>query len=1130
MDRKGILIWIAGLVVLGLLAAYLFNQSQQNQKQLNLQASRNVLMMREALGQSQKDLRKEINSFIYYKLALNSKDLLRKNAAKAQGRDPGKFAFYPEVDQRTSLSFKEAIQIPVSLENLQAEGIGLIEIHEALGINKTAKVTENQLYTEVPYEAWLRELVRSNTFFDQVILALDSGKVVYPLHLKGTSLNDDKKTISERFVNKNIGQFEMDYNAKPHLGYAVPLVEGQQKLWVIGLKDKEDLVNAAYRVDYTAFTVIALLMLLLLAATPIISFFGMDKGDLLTQRRVYFIGFSLLMLFAVGGWTLGYVFYKPFGNEIEDQISKEVKDELSQSLHTAVHYLDSTTIGDSVSIQFNEILEADHSGNVRKFITKDIPWTDREAYDFSFISIAHRNYFSFFQNEDRSSGKLLSDMQKEKGLYIERIFSQKDGKAEMVISRSKGENVQAVSFKLDSTRLTQDRRYLLVKQAGDVVFSSQQFEIPFSNLKSVLPEEKWDLFQNLTSQKALESLTWDLPIHINGQEYDAKISPMQMPGDSEQVLWFIYLVNKNSYHLKAGLISIASMGFLTFYVFLFGALTQIPRVSIPKKNNWKTFALYWILPREYKSGNHRLAFIGLSTLILLISLCIACGWIYEQLSFGYSLFAIVSTPILASLAVYFLVRRNKPHFSTKNYYYLFLFSFLVVAGFIPGFVIFKQVNALENQLWSKSIEQPTMPLNKKVEPMYLARMGFMTGLSTPHDGQVIRYFMPQSEDFESAYLGKKIANYSLVSSGEWKCRVFMATIGILFLAYLGLRNLMRKMFWMDFQIEEENALSNIIENELADCPNLRIFLCGCDSMVNRYWVYSAFKLDPKEVYLIDCAEEGLVLPKAHKLEKVKVLLIEDIHCLEDLGQFMREIPSLLGLASTIHLIFSSGTSWRSLVSKLNSDVEKVRFSELMSGFYFEFVPIIPDSKSTDIRPRNYFNEMEVEDYFRKRDIIGHENEKPYARLLLQRYGKAYFYNVWSELSIEEKNVCYAYAMEGFINPMNYEEVVELFQKGVFINNWSGKSLRLFSKTFRYFVISTISTQTKNQLTAYRKRYSTANNVQWAVLSFLILAIGLLAYFERSFFTEIQAMVTGVLGFVGFLAGQAKKFFQLKGLE
>ncbi|MCU0401848.1 MAG: hypothetical protein MUE75_12730 [Algoriphagus sp.] len=1122
MDRKGILIWIVGLVVLGLLAAYLFNQSQQNQKQLNLQASRNVLMMREALGQSQKDLKKEINSFIYFKLALNSKDSLKKHAAQAQGRDPKKFAFFPDSDKKKSLSFGDAIHIPVDLADLQAEGLGLIEIHEALGIGKTAKGSENHLYTEVPYESWLRELIRSNTFFDQVILALDSGKVVYPSHLKGTSLNDDKKSISERFVNKNIGQFEMEYNAKPHLGYAVPLVEGQQKLWVIGMKDKEDLINAAYRVDYTAFTLIALGMLLLLTATPIISFFGMDKGDLLTQRRVYYIGFSLLMLFAVGGWTLGYVFYKPFGSEIEDEISKEVKDELRKSLRIVIDHLDSTQIGDSVEIQLNELLEADSSGKIRKYVTQDIASIDGKTYDFSFISIAHRNYFSFFQKSDTGD--------KAKKLFIERIFSQKDGKAEMVISRSKGDNVQAVSFLLDSTRLTQDRRYLLVKQAGDVVFSSQQFEIPFSNLKSVLPEEKWELFQNLTSQRALDSLTWDLPIHINGQEYDAKISPMQMPGDSEQVLWFIYLVNKNSYHLKAGLISIASMGFLAFYVFFFGALTQIPRVSIPKKNNWKTFALYWLLPRAYQHGNHKLAAIALSIVIFLTFVAITLGWVYEQLPFDLSLLVIVSTPIGVCTGMYFLVRSDQSNDSNKSHYFYFVFSFLLVAGFIPGFVIFKQVNTLENQLWSRSLEQSIQPLNKKVEPMYLARMGFMTGLATPYDGQIVRYFMPQSEDFENAYSGKKIAHYSLISSPSWKSWTIGSTLMALVLAFLGVRSLVRKMFWMDFQIEEENALANIIENELSGCPNLRIFLCGCDSMVNRYWVYSTFKLDRNEVYLIDCAEEGLKLPKPHKLEKVKVLLIEDIHCLNDLSQFMQEIPALLGLARDIHLVFSAGTSWRSLVSKLGSDVEKVRFSELMSGFYFEFVPIIPETKSTAVRPRNYFSEMEVEDYFRKREIIGLEEEKPYARLLLQRYGKAYFYNVWSELSIEEKNVCYAYAMEGFINPMNYEEVVELYQKGVFINNWSGKSLRLFSKTFRYFVISTISTNTKNQLTAYRKRYSTANNVQWAVLSFLILAIGLLAYFERSFFTEIQAMVTGVLGFVGFLVGQAKKFFQIKGLE
>jgi hypothetical protein len=275
---------------------------------------------------------------------------------------------------------------------------------------------------------------------------------------------------------------------------------------------------------------------------------------------------------------------------------------------------------------------------------------------------------------------------------------------------------------------------------------------------------------------------------------------------------------------------------------------------------------------------------------------------------------------------------------------------------------------------------------------------------------------------------------------------------------------------------------------------------------------------------------GLKIPRPYELQNKKVLIVEDIHCLKDMGAFMDSIPELFGLAKNIHLVFSAGASWRSLVSKMGFDFEKVRFSELMSAFYFEFVPICPETKTGEIHPINHYSESEVEEYFRKRKIIGLESEKPYVRLLLQRYGKAYFYNIWSELSTEEKNVCYAYAVEGFINPGNYEEVVELYQKGVFTDAWTGKNLRLFSKTFRYFIISNISTATKTELINYRKKNSTANNIQWAVLSFLILAIGLVAYFERSFFTEIQAMVTGVLGFVGFLFGQAKKFFTLKGLE
>lgn len=1130
MDRKGIVIWILGLIVLGLLAAYLFNQSQKNQTELNKQASRNVLMMREALHKSAEDLKTEIRGFIKYKEAYFLEGRTKKSAAaKAQNRDLKKFQFYSDKQNRQEFEFKEYVEVRIASIDSLSKFSNKEKVFE--GINFTTSTNPIQAYTKASYSSWLREMERSNTFFDEVVLAQDDGGILHPEYLRGTKINGEAKTLTARFANQNVGQFEMNLNASPHRGYATSLKEGAAVIWVIGLKNEEDLTAAAYRIDYTVFTLIALGLLFLLASTPIISFFSMDKGDILSQRRIHGIAFSLLLVFGVGGWTFGYLFYKPFDTRVEKDLSVEIKTELGKNLDTLIYQLSQDEWKKLKSLEINERLGSNSKGDLHTMLFEKNTKADT-ALDFSYITIDHRNYFRHFVSKEtliQEKEYWKFDSKKQDSLFIERIFSQKSGDPEIVISQLRDSSLHAISFKMDSTLLTQDRRYLLVKKNGEVVFGSKQFEIPFTGLHEVLPDEKWEMFEEIVRQKADTTLQWEIPIHLNGQEYTALMSPLKVK-DKSEVLWFIYLVNKNSYHLKAGLISLGSFSFLLIYLLSIGILMAIPHWLTEQKYNWKIFSFHWILPKEFRFGNFKKAFVILGISISLVSLLIFVGWPWEKLPFLCSLVVIPLLSLMLTMVVYRVLKSKRTRLADKNWYYAFIFSFFLMITFLPGFLIFKQVNSLENQLWGRSIEQNKSVANHSVNWLLGFRTGFFNRMSVPYDGQMVRYFIPEPSDFERVLEGKKFSEWISVSSGYWKFWTGFGTLLLLSGSYLGLKLLLRRLFWLDFQMEEENALREIMENELQGVSNLRIFLCGCDSMVNRFWVYSTFRLEAKDVYLVDCANEGLRLPKAYELDGKKVLLIEDIHCLGDLSELMRTISKLEGLTQKIHLILSAGASWRTLVSKMNSELDKVRFSELMSGFYFEFVPIIPENKTGEIHPDNYFSESEVEDYFKKRKIIGLETEKPYARLLLQRYGKAYFYNIWAELSIEEKHVCYAYAMEGFINPENYEEVVELYQKGVFVDNWRGKSLRLFSKTFRYFIISNISTATKKMIHAYRKKNSTANNIQWAVLSFLILAIGLLAYFERSFFTEIQAMVTGVLGFVGFLLGQAKKFFQMKGLE
>lgn len=64
-------------------------------------------------------------------------------------------------------------------------------------------------------------------------------------------------------------------------------------------------------------------------------------------------------------------------------------------------------------------------------------------------------------------------------------------------------------------------------------------------------------------------------------------------------------------------------------------------------------------------------------------------------------------------------------------------------------------------------------------------------------------------------------------------------------------------------------------------------------------------------------------------------------------------------------------------------------------------------------------------------------------LSIQRYNKAYFMNIWAELSLKERKMVYNYATEGFINFFNKETMTALIQKGIIRMNADKDRLVLF---------------------------------------------------------------------------------------
>lgn len=191
--------------------------------------------------------------------------------------------------------------------------------------------------------------------------------------------------------------------------------------------------------------------------------------------------------------------------------------------------------------------------------------------------------------------------------------------------------------------------------------------------------------------------------------------------------------------------------------------------------------------------------------------------------------------------------------------------------------------------------------------------------------------------------------------------------------------------------------------------------------------------------------------------------------------------------------FYCGTLWKQLYATLQSDREKTFFSEAFSDFSFS-VKEIHDPYSLGI----------------------YSEEGSLSQVKLKN---AFYANIWSELSLEEKLVCYYYAEAGLFNPAKESTLIDLAKKGIIRENPESRQegrwreWRLFSPIFRQFILSTTSEEEVQLFEDYEKKNDKVTVVRTAAISFDLYRDGR-DFFDRAFFNEAYAYLTGGLGILG----------------
>jgi hypothetical protein len=1131
MGFKNFKIWGVFLVAIVVIAFLLFQQSNTNKLELEGQAIRNIELVK---GHFQ-------------------------------------YAFQSNLDK-----------VLFSLQGRKSQFKGAVEIELVEDGNKVPDISIKNTEFTFPLNNLFVKIDR-HQFFEKIFLADTSGKVIFPQSEVGKMLPAFDKVEADPFRLPVI-KHEIIYKDEVYLLYFTPVVIENMRFFLAGVIKKSYYDSIGRRVDFTNLTILVFLLALMLFSLPIISLFGLQKGDKLTKFRVYNVGLSLIGIMVMLGF--GFSFFKqhhPIDEEIHEKSVLEVREGYSAYLNEKRSTIESW---DSDRGGFNELIEIKNDGIVSRLYINNFGLID----DPSFINLNQRAYFLFF-------GKKFFPGEFEKGKdqvsYIGSHYSLDSAIIESVISKLdyNQNRIEAITFSWDKYQSPFDsiRRYILFKEDGLVIHKSQKIDAPLDNLKEMLSETKWKeitsiMKGNSDNESALEH-SWEIPLYLDGHAYEAVLVPVKKRNEFDQPLWMIYLVDGHLEHVFSSLITFETMILLLVYLSILALISFFNKLIKPesKYKQWEKFAYYYLFPNQKKSfefmvmigffvvysflfvyfynqpnfhffamyvliilgtlhtkmlmyiwlgpvwggPNHRQA---VSNILALMLILVFPFWgLFFLVGPGTFWFILIFVALTLVGSIYtrkkinnenkkeerpsyenekVLPKGQKTLASFHSLYVAFFIMWIFLIGFIPGYVLFSKVYQYEKNHWEATRDniesvQPNRFWNAYDE----ARRLIFGSLSTQYEPVISDFIaldklkvQPDPEaKYERASFGFLGTYYRNISHQPFLF-LFVSIVFFTFivLAFWLVRSLTNKIYFLDFNFDLMDPGVEKSQKYLS-----QVFICGLDSDLNQEWVIEKFNKKHSDIGVIDAVLNPTIERGGEMVEKIKgksIWLIQNLHCIDLNEEMIRLLPIIMEEARQQKkiLVLSSGISWKEMNKKLVEKSQQIRFSQIFSNFYFEYVPIMGSEDS-------------------------HDESVPDTVLLTnQRSNKAYFTNIWSELSFNERKVCYYFSLEGFFNFSNKEVIIELIQKGVLVKNEDNEMPKLFSKTFRHFVVSHASQEEIQMFKKDEQKNGNVRTIQIAVFSFILLTVAMISYFDKNFLDQATTFVTGIAGALGGLYSMFSK--------
>jgi len=1128
MRLKNFKIWGVFIVAIIVIAFLLFQQSNNNKKELEGQAIRNMELVAQ-------NFKVYYDSHIANILQGRRKELLDSNITNFDSVKVKNVTLTNRIDNKPFLA---------------------IEIDKGI----IRRIDFDQLFSKI----------NRQEFFGQILLSIDSGKVIYPISEFGKSLGD-YRTRTWETVHLPINKEAIVHDNQDYLHYYTLVDIANNQFYISGLIKNSYFESIGKRVDFANLTILVFLLAMMLFSLPIIAFFGLSKGDKVTRFGVYSIGLSLVGIMVLTGF--GFAFFQnhhPVEHETHEKTMHEIRSDLECYIQEKSNILNRWYAYREG--KYNDLVSIHPNGSVDTIYINGFLQEDQ-----IFRSLSHRQYYRHFLKNQSAAD---FDANKIGKYYIGSHYSLDSSKLESVISTlDTDDRVKIITFNWGKnlTEFDEKRGFLIFKEDGLILHTSPKVKIIADSLSQLLSTVKWNEVSGIiASNKGNASgHEWEIPLYLDGHAFNATLIPVN-GGEFDKTVWMIYLQDEYLEHVYSSLVTFESMFFLILYLIVLALISLANKLN--KSNSTitpiKKFAYDYLFPKPALERNFVILIRFLSCyvfiilyfyhlkdidffamfLVLMIStfhikvlmfiwlrpipsvegldpkeygrkvrkakaslhifIWIMGAAIFVALTFLWQFvhpiqfFILMLWILISSVFSYRSRLKSAPktlpikkadQVSFRYLYFSFLVMWMFMVGFIPGYVIHSKIHRYERNNW-----EPIKENSPSLEPsdFWIAyderRRTLFNNLTSLDDPQIREFVFPNRKMIQPDH-SKAALNISFFEMYWAKFSLFpwsFLRISLLLVLTIGffwwlIKKLAHQIYLLDYSF----FLYGNNENFGNSTPlSNKIFLCGIDSNLYLPWIKEKYEAEEDRILVTDCTSNTNLTWGQNDIPDLKnksIWLLNNIHCLPDHGILVNKLPFFIeATAGKVRLILCSGLSWKELFKYNQSNKSQVIYSQIFSDFHFGYVPIsLPVGLDREL------------------------NSEEESSVLI-RSMKAYFLNIWEELSFEEKKVCYYFSKEGFFNYSDKPVITELIQKGILVRTNRDELPKLFHRVFRQFILENITDEEKEEFRNDERKNGNAGSIQLAVFSFILLSVAMISYFDKNFLDQASTFVTAIAGTLG----------------